>query len=436
MSVGAWREESRRFDSPKRSRIGLSKVDLPLLAGGLYAMSLPLEGVVRVPGLGTGSYLAGVLFAAALGLQILARGRVARPGRVALLYCALTAWWCTSLLWSHDPALTLLRLRLPVMLALVALCLDQVAQRPRGSIALVRAYVVGAGFSASVVLYNAARGETYRDVPGFISRRGAVGLADRFTSGDIDPNSLGLALTIALFLGSNSRTEFSPPQRVVVSGLLLPAVVLTGSRGAMLALLVAAVVSGIGLLRGGGLSLGRRVRAVGLLAALGLVVGNYVLSTPRFSAALADPGAQAFSRTRIWAAAWRGFGDSPILGLGYFAVGTATAAAGLGYRAVHNAYLTLLFEGGVVAAALGLLLVGTVYQRCRALRSPGLTGAATAIAVGALSLELLERKYVVFVLVVLGAWEYSAGARYPIRAPRDSVRAGLIPPMNAGGIAE
>ncbi|MFP4145595.1 MAG: O-antigen ligase family protein [Phycisphaeraceae bacterium] len=180
--------------------------------------------------------------------------------------------------------------------------------------------------------------------------------------GGLDNNGAGLLLAMgapfayALAMGGDPKTR---PWRIAVGGLtgamLLHAVMMTYSRGAMLA-------AGMGM---GWLILRHRPRwQAGAMAGL-LLLGMTALMGPEIRSRLLSTldyqqDASAQSRFDSWSAAWEMAWDEPLLGHGIrnanrFSANYGADRAG---RTIHNQYLQIAADSGIPAAALYLALLG------------------------------------------------------------------------------
>jgi O-antigen ligase len=193
--------------------------------------------------------------------------------------------------------------------------------------------------------------------------------APRIVGGSGDPNFLAAgivpAIVLAFGLGAGTR-------RLAVRWAVLPAVaflmiglVASQSRGGLVAAVVAAA---------GALVLARRGRAsvvMGLLWIIGAAVASYLVD-PGAWARLADFG-ESSGRSELWSAAWRIWQDHAVVGVGMnnFVDNAGSYVRDLGPleyakylveqpQQVHNTYLELLAEAGIV----GLALYGCVVAGC------------------------------------------------------------------------
>jgi O-antigen ligase len=164
-------------------------------------------------------------------------------------------------------------------------------------------------------------------------------------------NALGIfvaiGLLLALGLASVARRWRDRAAALAPCVVLVPALLLTSSRGAWVALVVGLLA--LVVLRGG------RVRGpvVGLVVAAALATAAAVAVVTRGGGSLVE------NRLRYWDVAWADYVDHPLLGSGAGTFGDywLSSGAGPGFtRTAHSLYVQSLAELGPV----GLLLVLTV----------------------------------------------------------------------------
>lgn len=242
--------------------------------------------------------------------------------------------------------------------------------------------------------------------------------------------SYGLVVVTGIALGSGrGRTR---TVALVCAGLLLLPLVLSYSRGAWIATVLACAFQLLlsGLRRAGRVALTVGALAVVLVGGLGIgstMVKERVASITRVTAA---PDQSVTDRYTMWAAAGRMWRAEPLTGVGLkgfpryrdshaslaLSSGSDTAGAGSAFQrqpllSPHNMYLLVLSEQGLVgllalAGSWAALLVGALRRRAR--------GADCAlVAIGLLSWQLVDFFYAdiggpstVLLSVVLGlaAW--------------------------------
>jgi O-antigen ligase len=204
-------------------------------------------------------------------------------------------------------------------------------------------YATYAGIGLLVVLGllfdEVRRGAT----EGVLSLPGLRWLIERITG------KLGLLLLMAAILGS--------------------ALLLTGSRGDMIAFLVGLLVLCIGFTTFRG---GRPLIAYGVIAAMaGLVVAIVALSGDVVLARFDQAGEAAVERTTVYGLVLGAIIDAPWLGVGYRTfelafplVRDASIHTPFLYDKAHNSYLEFAFEAGIPAFALMIGILGGPVSLC------------------------------------------------------------------------
>ena len=230
-------------------------------------------------------------------------------------------------------------------------------------------------------------------------------IAPRIVGGSGDPNFLaaGIVPAIALAFGLAAGTR-----RVAVRLAVLPAVaflmvglVATQSRGGLVAAVVAAVAA---------LVLARRGRSwvlTGLLWIVGAAIVSYLVDPVAWQR-LADFN-ESSGRGELWSVAWRVWQDHPVVGVGMhgFVDNAGIHVRELGPleyakyiveqpQVVHNTYLELLAEAGIV----GLALYAAVVAACLRCAS---SAAGRFERQGDLAMATLSRAVIVGVVAMLTA---------------------------------
>lgn len=169
---------------------------------------------------------------------------------------------------------------------------------------------------------------------------------------------MALGLAIGLIIAGGSK------QKLIQFALLLPiwvALVLSNSRGGILAMLAQVTLAALLLLRTAALKLAMAaVLVAGVLFGTIWVGGERLVTN--FSAAsneLTPSDRDGASRNEIWRATLKMFAAHPVLGagLGAYWIGITTyhdASGVLTPQEAHNDYLELLSSGGVIGFALGI----------------------------------------------------------------------------------
>lgn len=200
------------------------------------------------------------------------------------------------------------------------------------------------------------------------------GTADRLDGSGVNANELGEMLIISVSLAATLafNRAVPPPGRLgaaICVGLGVAALLATGSRGALVGLLVAALVAPVLV------GPGRRVLALGF-AAVALTVAGLALVTfapPENVQRLTGQGDQTGSgRTDIWRVGFRMFKANPVIGVGAGNFANANPRyllePGVIRRSdhiidqrlpAHNVYLQAAAELGTIGLLMFLGLLGT-----------------------------------------------------------------------------
>ncbi|HKS09268.1 MAG TPA: O-antigen ligase family protein [Pyrinomonadaceae bacterium] len=236
---------------------------------------------------------------------------------------------------------------------------------------------------------------------------------------------MALGLLIGLIIAGGSK------QKLIQFALLLPiwiALVLSNSRGGILAMLAQVTLVSLFLLRTTTLKL-----ALAVVLVAGVLLGTIWVGGERlvtnFSAAgneLTPTASDGASRNEIWRASLKMFAAHPLLGVGlgaYWISITAyhDASGVLTPQEAHDDYLELLSSGGVVGLALGLWFVVTVVRVARRNLNTD-TGFIRAVRIGAVlglagvaahslldfGLHLFGNTVVFFTLIMLATFQRKA----------------------------
>ena len=198
---------------------------------------------------------------------------------------------------------------------------------------------------------------------------------------------MALGLAIGLILAGGSK------QKLIQFALLLPiwvGLVLSNSRGGILAMLAQVTLAALLLLRTTTLKL-----ALATVLVAGVLVGTIWLGGERlvsnFSAAgseLTTTDRDGASRNEIWRATLKMFAAHPILGagLGAYWIGITAfhdASGVLTPQEAHNDYLELLSSGGIIGLALGIWFVMIVVRLARRSLNTD-TGFIRAVRIGSI----------------------------------------------------
>lgn len=325
------------------------------------------------------------------------RGRefVATHPAATWLVALLPAWAATSLLWAEaSPPVTTAVVKYAVNGALFLIVYTAVKTR-RHIVLLLGAFVLSAAFSAAYGLVVPAESSGYDDL-------------ERVSGPIGDPNALARLLVAGLVLAFLLAVVdvLAPPKRLLAASaafVCATGLVLTASRGGLIALVCALVVAVV--------FAGRwRAKVTVLALAVGLLAGGYYLGVAPPDAlerlTTADGGS---GRTDLWRVGWEVVKDRPLLGAGAGNFGEVSTSylgeAGLLRRSdliistsnvLHNTYLGTLVELGIVGACLLLAILGfSLGCLVRAAR--------TSMRANDVTMEILARGLLVALVGILAA---------------------------------
>lgn len=309
----------------------------------LAVFTIPLEAAVSIPVLHTPTRAAnGLLLLVWIG-SMLKDGRLLRCETISVAAGSVFVGWAlASTLWSPRVDLSLGRFFEASQGLLLMVILVGFTRRWEDLRPFAIAFILGGGWAAAQTVRLAVAGESFN------------GYSARFAAGSAGPNDLGALLAFCSLLALALVRD--PDIRVgraatVISGLCVLAALLTGSRGAAIAMIAGFAAWA--------LSRNMSWRAVGGAA---LILTSVTLLTfdPVGGGGYASPIARVLSiegelteggisgRAAIWTVAAEQFRSSPLVGVGAGAFRETSKAAGTttGF-VVHNAPLSVLVELGV-----------------------------------------------------------------------------------------
>jgi len=362
-----------------------------------FVFVLPWDKIIVIPVLGTIPRIVGLVASAVGVVHVLARRRV-RPLSWFHVFAILFVLWAgVSAFWSLDPQATGAKFLTYLQLVVLVWLIWEIAWSPERQRGLLQAYVLGVSVSAGVTIHTYLLG-----VPAIEGTR--------FTAFSYNVNELGMTLALGLPMAWYLSLS-QPHQRFAwIWRLYLPlgvtAILLTASRGAFVAALVALAIIPWTL---GRLRLRTKVALYALSAGTLFAATQFVPETSleRLQTIRADVGAGYFGgRGAIWMAGLEVAQEHPIAGVGAGAYGAAVEPTLFFGWGAHSVPLAILVENGIVGLFLLLGAVAAVTIPVRYL--PPLQRRFSivlllAVAVASLSGEWEDRKAFWFVFGVLAA---------------------------------
>ena len=376
---------------------------------GLFVLLVPFDNVLNTGSFGTLTKLLGVIAGAFLLFWVVRRRHFSLASKPLLVLCALVGWMLASCLWAVDQkaALQMIPTYAGLMLLYAVLTMVPIS---RAQFRMLLFLIVIGGVCAAA--YGA---QLFYHDPSFAQqaltmRRLVIQVGDYH----IDPNHFSDALlfpvAIVAMWALRARRFFNAILSVAALGLLIVAILLSGSREGLTAIGVIAVYY---LWRSR-----YRFRLAAVMAVVLVAVASIQTSVfLRFSTALQTGGS---GRTSIWAVAIEAAKHRFLQGYG---IGNFTEAFDIYYLGVrqpypygwdgpaHNLVLHYLVELGIVGV---VLIAGFFVAQFRSLRDIDssnefydyrivMEATLVAILVVSMTIDLFQYKYawVVFAMVAL-----------------------------------
>ncbi len=341
----------------------------------VFVASIPTQEVaasILVEVSGTISRLVGLAASMVAILALIYEGRLRPFSVVHGIIVLFLAWGGFSFLWSADQSATFSRLVTNVQLAVMILLFCQFGAEKDENRGLVAAYVFGAAVSLIELFRRVIFGLTFES--GYF--------IDRYTAFDNNPNDYALALAIAIpmawYLVLSARKRWHVVLGYLYTGAGTVGVILTGSRGGLVAAVVGVLILPLSMWR---LSHSRKIVTVALLFVGGWVgvqvtperVINRLMTLEEYApdtipdtyyGELEGPNI----RTVLWKQGFREFLNNPQVAV--VGVGAGAYMEGVeplyGERFVaHNVFVSVLVEQGIIGFTLFVLIIYLVLSPLR-----------------------------------------------------------------------
>lgn len=372
---------------------------IAVLILAVYAASIFLESV-SFGAVGSLTRVVGY-FAFAIGTAAMfSQKGIRRPELGHVLLTLFVSVSFISVLWSVDPDMTLDRtLMYTMQLAMLWLVLQMVDTPEAMNIVL-------GGFAIGAVL--ACAGNFYV----FHAGQQTVAHSGRYSSTDLDPNefalTVALALPMAWYLGFSARNRLPRLFFRVSLLIMVPGVILTGSRAGCIALLASLLVIPL---------CSRYVGWFTKLAAITVLVSAILAGfswlpeeTSKRLASIGDEAMQGSmaGRRELWAAGWEQFKQHPFLGVGLGGFEESISIASTKTNVAHNTYLSIATELGLLGFFVFILVLCRLILNVLRMRKPERWVWATVllswmIGVSSLTWEYEKPTWLIFALLLAQA---------------------------------
>jgi hypothetical protein len=387
--------------------LGYVAIERPMLFPfGLYVLLVPIDDLLNVGHAGTITKLLGMMTFGALFFALLRRGELVKPTPGLLAWMAVAVWMGLSGFWTMDlkawnPAYVTFAENF-ILYALLAITITSSSELETISTCIILGGLIASAIALWPFLHGGMTLQGRLVLPG----------SNRYDPPDPNQFAAALLLPFAILFAATLGTRKWGPRLVNLGGLAMLAItiVLTGSRGAMLALGVLLLYV---LIRSP-----RRVNVAGiLLVSVAAIVPFSGWLVQRWSTALSMGGS---FRTDIWQVGIVAFKQHWLIGSGFASFPAAFDQSVLQAHFVHyigwnRAPHDMLISTSVELGVVGLILMALVFVLSfRDLCVPSvdgflgdmqiaLQGALIAVFVDSLFLDITNRKYMwlIFIMIAL-----------------------------------
>lgn len=393
-----------------------------------FVFSVPWENAVHLGGLGRGSKFLGLALAFVWAGSVLLRRRLRDPDGFQKAYFLLVAWSGLTFYWSIDAGSTTTGFLTYAQLLFMVYIIWDLCDTETAIESALQAYVLGAYIASFSIVLEFLSAPDAR----FPEHERLRGLGT-----EVDGIALIVAIAVpaAWYLAASPTHQLGSPGRRFLNFAYVPvglfAVVITGTRGATLALLPAAIFIFWSL---------RHARPSHRFAALGTLVAAIVvlvvyaprgplarIQTATTATELGSEDSALSGRWGIWVESSHAFLDRPVFGAGLDAHRAAVSGGlnevrtfRIAEKEAHNTYISVLVETGIVGFAIFVAMIVIVIKRIRRLsgwRAWYWSAQVSVLAIGAMSLSLEESKSIWIFLSLCVATSAVAGSRSGTAVP-------------------
>jgi O-antigen ligase len=316
---------------------------------------IPWEGVIQIPGLGTGVKLLGFVLAIFWVATVLATKRFRKPGLFQIAAIVFVVWHALSLFWSDDPGRSLAHVITWAQLLLLAFIWWDLYTTRTAVLAGLQAYIFGAYVSIGSAIGNFLSGKVFYDH------------YQRYSAGETNPDGFGfilaLGIPIAWYLANSKNALRNSPWLRFINYAYIPlaffGIALSGTRTALIASIVGMLYGLISL---------SRVRVWVRVAILTLIVVSvlYIVvpyvqdlrSFERLGTTTTElTEGDLNNRTNNWQEGFDAFLEHPLLGIGTNMYPTINRWG----KAAHNSFIAVLVELGLIGFVIFMGLVAITF---------------------------------------------------------------------------
>lgn len=323
----------------------------------LMIFLIPWEGIVVLPDLGTASRLVGLMTLATWLLALIIGERVRKITPFHVFVFLFYGWNAITILWSLDVDATLARIFIYARMSGLVLLIWDLYDSPAAVRQGLQFYILGSFAPVISIIHNFITGNQIS--------------YGRYSAASDNANTTGIVIAFMIPVAWHLALSADPERKTrwlqLVNYAYIPtglfAIALTGTRFAMI-MTLPALVFGLGAFTQ--LKLGARI-VIFLLLAVALTSLPTLLpesSLERLGSVRTEITQGDLSgRTILWQNGFDLWADEPLLGIGSAAFPQAVEPLYGRRRHLHNSYLAILAETGLIGFLLfGLLLTSAVAQ--------------------------------------------------------------------------
>jgi O-antigen ligase len=326
----------------------------------ILVFTIPFDDIILLPGFGTLTRLIGYATLLTAMFDVFSRGRFRSLRGPPTWVFLLVGWAILSVTWTSSLDSTIEKLPTIVRCLGLFWLLYEYADNEARVSAFLQAYLLGAWVCIGGITHSLMAGQ-FLDDSDFT----------RYVVSQLDPNDLAamlaIGLPIAWYLALTHRSNSFRWLNILYIPVSLIAVLLTGSRGGLVAVSAAFLLS----TWGSPTFTFKRKMGTSLLALLVLGGASFVVPETawmRFSTIAGEMSEGTLSyRTTLWTAGFDYLSQSPLLGIGAGAFKHEVFARGGFFKPLvaHSTFLGMLFELGAIGFVLFAAAVISVFRWLR-----------------------------------------------------------------------
>ncbi len=323
-------------------------------------LTMSWEHFLVIPGLGSASRVVGILAGAFWLLTVLVTGKIRKITPFHGFIFLFILWNATSILWTIDPDRTLTQILTYFQMGILSFIIWDLYTTPAAIKAGIQVYVLGltVPIVSTIADFIASIGTDYA-------------LYGRYSASGSNPNTTGILLATGLPLAwylavTVGKGKMGQVQRLVNYAyipVIMFTIILTATRFAII-MSLPTFIFGLGTF--GKLKLGLRILMFTLLTIALFALGSLIPSASFQRLGTIDDelqGGDLNDRSELWQLGIDIWLENPVIGIGSAGFDTAVAPIYGRKRAVHNSFIAIAAELGIVGVGLfGVLLLMAILQ--------------------------------------------------------------------------